>query len=180
MDMYFERHESAIDETRRKYGNRLFRTSKNILYSNEDAEECVNDTLLKAWGAIPPSRPTMFGAFLAKIARNISLNKWESKKAAKRGGGETELMLGELEDCVPSTESPEGEYESAQVTESINAFLKAADKTARVAFVLRYFHGESIGDISKRFNVSESKVKSILFRIRKKLRLHLEKEGIAI
>jgi len=180
LDMFFGREESAIDEARRKYGKRLFRTCKNILHSNEDAEECVNDTLLKAWDAIPPSRPEMLGAYLAKIARNLSINKWEAKSAAKRGGGETNLVLSELEECISAPDGPEQEYEANMVTEAINAFLHSIDKTARVAFVLRYFHGESIRTISERFQMSESKIKSILFRTRKKLRTHLEKEGIAI
>ena len=180
LDMFFGREESAIDETRRKYGKRLFRTCKNILHSNEDAEECVNDTLLKAWDAIPPSRPEMLGAYLVKIARNLSINKWEAKSAAKRGGGETNLVLSELEECISAPDGPEQEHEANMVTEAINAFLHSIDKTARVAFVLRYFHGESIRAISDRFQMSESKIKSILFRTRKKLRTHLEKEGIAI
>ncbi|MCL2215614.1 MAG: RNA polymerase sigma factor [Defluviitaleaceae bacterium] len=181
LDMYFERQESAIDETRRKYGNRLFRTSVNILYSNEDAEECVSDTLLKAWEVIPPNRPLMLGAFLARIARNISVNKWHAKGAVKRGGGETGLLLDELEECLTSLSGqPEKEYEKHLITEAINSFLGKVDKAARVAFVLRYFHGESIGTISGRFQMSESKVKSILFRARKKLRVHLEKEGVVI
>ena len=181
LDMYFKRQESALDETRLKYGKRLYKTSMNILYNKEDAEECVNDTLLKAWEAIPPSRPVMFGAFLAKIARNISINKWELRGAAKRGSGETNLFLGELEECLTSLSGqPEKEYEAQLVTEAINSFLRTIKKPSRVAFVLRYFHGESISDISKRFQMSESKVKSILFRTRKKLRAYLEKEEVVI
>ncbi|MDR2182538.1 MAG: RNA polymerase sigma factor [Clostridiales bacterium] len=180
LEMFFRRQETAIAETRRKYGKRLFRTSMNILHSNEDAEECVNDTLFKAWEAIPPSRPTMFGAYLVKIARNLSINKWEIRSAAKRGGGEVNLLLSELEECLPSAGGPEQEHEAALVTGAINTFLDNIDKTARVAFVLRYFHGESIRAISDRFQMSESKIKSILFRARKKLRTHLEKEGVVI
>ena len=179
IEMFFDRKEDAINEARQKYGNRLFKISKNILHSTEDAEECVNDTLLKAWDVIPPNRPTMLGAFLAKIARNLSINKWEAGRAAKRGGGEANLLLGELADCVPSQDGrPETEYEASLVTQSINEFLALSDKQTRVAFVLRYFHGESIRDISERFKVSESKTKSILFRTRKKLSMYLEKEGI--
>ena len=180
LDLFFSRHESAIVETRNKYGKRLFRTSMNILHSNEDAEECVNDTLLKSWEAIPPTRPAMFGAFLVKITRNLSINRWEAKRAAKRGGGEVNLVLGELEECISFENSPEKEHEAALVTETINIFLNGINKTARVAFVLRYFHGESIRAISDRFHMSESKIKSVLFRTRKKLKMHLEKEGVVI
>ena len=180
LEMFFKRQETAIAVTRRKYGQRLHRTAMNILRSNEDAEECVNDTLLKAWEAIPPERPTKLGAFLAKIARNLSINKWEARGAAKRGGGEANLLLSELEECIPSQGGPEEEYEAALVTGAINSFLAAMEQTARVAFVLRYFHGESIRAIGERFQMSESKVKSMLFRSRKKLSAYLEKEGVAI
>ena len=180
INLYFARQESAIEETRKKFGPRLYAISKNILYNHEDTEECVNDTLMKAWGVIPPHRPTFLGAFLAKIARNVSINKWEAKTAAKRGGGELNLMLSELEETLPSAKTTEKEYEASQLTESINSFLRDIDKGARVVFVLRYFHGESIRGICEKHGVSESKVKSILFRVRKKLKAHLEKEGVMI
>ena len=180
LDMYFERQEAAIDETRRKYGKRMMLTSKNILHNNEDAEECVSDALLKAWQAIPPSRPEMFGAFMVKTTRNLSINKWEAKSAAKRGGGEVDLLLSELEDCLPTQSGPEEAHEANHITNTINTFLDGIPKTARVAFVLRYFHGESIIAISERFEMSESKIKSTLFRTRNKLRIYLEKEGIVI
>jgi len=178
--LYEARQEAAIAETKNKYGRRLFMISKNILHSNEDAEENVNDTLLKAWEAIPGVMPEKFGAYLAKIARNLALNKWEARSAAKRGGGQTDLLLSELEDAIPSSGSPETAYEATQTTEAINAFLTTEDQVTRAAFVLRYFHGENIAEISNRFKISESKTKSMLFRSRKKLKKHLEKEGVAI
>ena len=180
LDMFFNRQELALAETRNKYGRRLLRTAKNILHSAEDAEECVNDTLLKAWEVIPPDKPTLFGAFLVKITRNLSINKWKAKAAAKRGGGETDLLLSELEECIPSVGGPEEEYEASQVTEAINSFLNSMDQTVRVAFVMRYFHGESIKSISERFHMNENKTKSILFRTRKKLATFLEKKGVIV
>jgi len=180
LDLFLKRQESAIVETKRKYGQRLYRTAMNILHSNEDAEECVSDTLFKAWETIPPTQPVYFGAYLAKITRNLSINRWEAKGASKRGGGEVDVLLDELKECVSAPGGPEEAYEAALVTEAINTFLSTVDQTARVAFVLRYFHGESIRTISERFQVSESKVKSILFRARKKLGAYLEKEGIQI
>ena len=182
VDLFFRRQETAIEETRRKYGTRLFHAAMNILHNDQDAEECVNDTLFKAWEAIPPNSPTMFGAFLAKITRNLSINKWRAKATVRRGGGEMELLLDELGDCVPRAKVgiPEEAYESQLVTEAINTCLGTMDQTARVVFVRRYFHGESVLAICERFAMNESKVKSILFRARKKLRTHLEKEGIAI
>ena len=182
LDLFFSRSELALEAARLKFGKRLFITAKNILHSNEDAEECVNDTLMKAWEFIPPNRPELPGAYLAKIVRNIAINKYNARNAAKRGGGAVTTLIGELAECVPSLDStqPERVFERGQTSTAINAFLEKADKPARVAFVLRYFHGESILDIANRFEVSESKVKSILFRLRKKLRAHLEKEGIQV
>lgn len=181
LDLFFNRQESAIAETKQKHGRRLYRTSMNILHSNEDAEECVSDTLLKAWEAIPPTRPVKFGAFLVKIARNLSINRWEAKRTLKRGSGEVDLLLSELEGCIPSTGGgPEAAYEASLVTAAVNSFLSNLDQTARVAFVMRYFHGENIRGISERFQISESKVKSMLFRTRKKLGAYLEKEGVVI
>jgi len=180
LDLFFSRQESAIAETKRKYGQRLHRTAMNILHSNEDAEECVSDALFQAWEAIPPSRPTSFGAYLAKIARNLSINKWAAGSAVKRGGGEMTLLLSELTEGVPASGGLEEALEASLVTEAINTFLGTLDQTARVAFVLRYFHGESIRAVSERFQMGESKVKSILFRARKKLKVYLEKEGVVL
>ena len=182
LDLFFARQEDALDNTKRKYGQRLLRTAMNILHNLQDAEECVSDTLLKAWQVIPPNRPNMFGAFLAKISRNLAINKWKSKSAARRGSGETALMLSELEDCIPSPTAaiPETAHEANEVTAAINDCLNSMDQAARVAFVLRYFHGESIASICARFNMTESKAKSLLFRARKKLKTHLEKEGVSI
>ena len=181
IDLFFDRDEAALVAVKHKYGQRLFRTAMNILRNNEDAEECINDAMLKAWQAIPPQRPTMLGAFVAKIVRNLSLNKYESRTAARRGGGEIALMLSELENCIPSkVNNPEQAYENEQVAASINVFLRNQDKIARSTFVLRYFHGENIRAIGDQFQMSESGVKSLLFRTRKKLAVHLKKEGILL
>ena len=183
LDLFFARREKALYETQQKYGQRMFKSAMNILNNIQDAEECVNDTLAKAWEAIPPKSPAMLGAFLSKITRNLSINKWKAKGAARRGGGEADLLLSELEDCMPLTKNilePEKEYESHLVTEAINNCLSSMDQTARIAFVLRYFHGESIRNICERFNMSESKAKSLLFRSRKKLKAYLEKEGVVL
>jgi len=178
--LFYNRDEDAITETRKKYGLRLYKVAINILRVNEDAEECVNDALLKAWDAIPPTNPERLGAFLAKIVRNLSINKWQARGAIRRGGGEINILLGELEDCIPANGGPEAEYESRTVQEAINASLASMDQVVRSVFVLRYFHGESIKGVCTRFNMSESKVKSILFRARKKLGAYLEKEGITL
>jgi len=179
IDLFFARCEDALVIVKRKYGQRLLRSAMNVLYNYQDAEECVGDTLLKAWESIPPNRPAMLGAFLAKISRNLAINKWKAKSASRRGGGETPLMLGELEECIsaPSV-GPEKEYDAKVTSAAINDCLNSMDQAARVAFVLRYFYGENIASISSRFNMSESKTKSLLFRARKKLKAHLEQEGV--
>ena len=182
LEYFFERNEAALEETKAKYGARMFKIAFNIIQNKEDSEECVSDALYKAWEAIPPTYPDMLGAYMAKIVRNVALHKWEAGRAAKRGGGEKNVLLSELEielgDCVGAAQSqPERKYEAKQITLAINAWLSKADKTTKAVFVLRYFHGESIREVSERFKISESKVKSILFRARKKLNANLIKEG---
>ena len=182
IDLYFKRDEKALEITKEKYSHQMFHTSMNILRNTQDAEECVNDTLLRAWENIPPTRPQYLGAFLIKITRNLSINKWKAKGTAKRGGNAVDLLLSELEECIPHSQMglPEEEYEASLVTGSINEFLGSINQITRVVFVLRYFHGESIRNICERCKMSESKVKSILFRTRRKLKEHLEKEGITL
>lgn len=179
LDLLFDRNEDGLEHTRLKYGQRLLRSAMNILNNYQDAEECVNDTLLNAWNAIPPARPTMFGAFLAKISRNLAINKWKSSNASRRGGTDTTVLLGELEDCVPSTQGVESQYESKLVSQAINDCLATLNQSARIAFILRYFHGESMASVCARLNMSESKAKSLLHRTRKKMKAHLEKEGFS-
>ena len=181
IDLFFQRDEQALVEARFKYGPRLQRSTMNILKNIQDAEECINDTLLKVWGAIPPARPDLLGAFIAKIARNLAINRYNAKNTQSRGGGEVPLILGELEDVIASpTADVEKTLERSQVTASINACLKNMDKVSRIVFVMRYFHGESILSIAARLNMSESKTKSMLFRVRKKLKAQLEKEGVSV
>ena len=178
--LYVEKKESAITESKQKYGVRLFCIAKNILGSREDADEIVNDTLLKAWTHVPGVRPANLGAFLAKIARNLSINKWKARGAARRGSGETNLMLSELEEFVGTNIGPEQQLEWKHTTKAINTCLEGMEQSMRVTFVLRYFYGESILNICEKLKFSESKVKSILFRARKKLEIHLKMEGVIL
>ena len=180
MDLFFKRQEIALSKSEEKYGKRMHNVAYNILNSDEDAQECVNDTLLKAWNTIPPERPAFLGAFLSKITRNLAINKWKSQRAKKRGGSEVTLLLDELQDCIGTSSGPEEAYESAVVAKAINTYLNSIEQVSRVTFILRYFHGESIENISQRLQISESNVKSKLFRTRKKLSAYLEKEGIAV
>ena len=182
VDLFFRRDERALEETKQKYSQQLLHTAMNILRNAQDAEESVNDTLFKAWEAIPPTRPVMLGAFLMKINRNLSINKVKARSTVRRGGNAMDTLLSELEDCLPHSKIgiPEEEYEANLVTEAINDCLSTMSQTVRVVFVLRYFHGESIHGICIRCDMSESKVKSLLFRARKKLKIYLEKEGIVV
>jgi RNA polymerase sigma-70 factor (ECF subfamily) len=180
LDLYWARSESAISETAKKYGSYCIRIAANILRNNEDAEECVNDTYHKAWDAIPPQRPSNFRAFLGRITRNLSLNRYKEQKTQKRGGDNIALIYSELEECIPSNSSVETEYESGIIVEAINSFLLTLDKDSRIIFVRRYWHAEPIQAIAACFRMSDSKVKSMLFRTRKKLRAYLENEGVIL
>lgn len=180
VDLYWERSELAISETEKKYGSYCTTIAVNILHNGEDAKECVNDTFLKTWEAIPPRRPTFFRGFLGKITRNLSLDMYRKSKAQKRGGGEIDLLFGELEDCIPASETVESQQESEMIAQAINDCLLSMKSTTMVVFVRRYWYAESIQAIAARFNMSESAVKTMLFRARKKLKEHLEKEGVMI
>ena len=176
IELYFARDERAISETAQKYGGYCESIAMNILSDRMDAEECVNDTWLRTWNAIPPTRPSVLRVFLGKITRNLSLDKYKARTAEKRAGGEFAVSLDELDECIGAVD----ERESALIGESISRFLRTEGEEARKMFVCRYYYCDSIADIAKRFRVSEGKVKTLLFRVRGRLRNHLEKEGIAL
>lgn len=180
IDLYWARQEQAIVETDKKYGNYCRSISLHILNSQEDTEECVNDTWLRAWDSMPPKRPDFLAAFLGKIVRNLAISRYRMSHAKKRGSGETDLLLMELEECIPSVKSVEEEIEGKETAASIDRFLAEIDAESRAVFVRRYFYVDSIKEIAERFDVSESKVKSQLFRMRNRLKDHLEKEGIVL
>ena len=181
IDLYWARSELAVGETAQKYGNYCYVIANNILRNNEDAEECVSDTYLKAWISIPPERPAMLCSYLGKITRNLSLDKYRRRAAKKRGGDEVALLLDELGDCVPSGGNVEAEYESKLAIEAITSYLLSIDSTSRIIFVRRYWYADSIQAIASHFKMSESKIKSMLFRTRKNLKIHLaKKEGVLV
>ena len=180
IDLYWIRSETAIHETARRYGAYCKTIAMNIVQNTEDAEECVNDTYLAVWNTIPPQRPTVFSTFLGKITRNFALDKYKARKAQKRTFDETALLLDELETCIPSGNSVEDAVETGILTKAIDSFLSDISKEDRVFFVRRYWYADSIAQIAERFSVSESKVKTNLFRTRVKLRDYLEKEGVMI
>lgn len=178
--LYFQRAEDAITQTDIKYGNYCFSIARNILTQPEDARESVNDTYLAAWNAIPPHKPRSLSAFLGKITRRISINRYLSATAAKRGGGEMPLALEELSDCIPSPVTVESQLEGKELSALLSRFLRNLPDTERKVFLLRYWYLESIQQIAVRFDFSESKVKSMLYRTRNKLRAELEMEGIFV
>lgn len=177
IDLYWERSENAITETAHKYGNFCYSIAYNVLSNREDSQECVNDTFLAAWEQIPPQRPVSLSGFLAKITRNLSISRWRRQSAAKRGGGEVELALEELHECAAQGQNVESIYLYKETIQVFREFLKMLSQTERSVFLRRYWFLDSIGDIARDFGFSQSKVKSMLMRTRKKLRLRLEKEG---
>ncbi len=178
--LYWQRDEAAISETERKYGRFCFSIANNILHNREDAEECVSDTYLGAWNAMPPHCPAILSTFLGKITRRLSLKKWRNSSADKRGGGTAALSIDELEECIPSGRSIDESLETAELTEIINRFLQTLPTEERRVFLRRYWYFDPISDISARFGFGESKVKMMLKRTRDKLLVRLQKEGILV
>ena len=176
--LYFDRDERAIKETEDKYGNLIFSIADNILNSREDANECVNDTYLGVWNTIPPVRPISFRAYICKIARNVSLRRLEYESADKRGRNLT-VSLCELEEVLCDEQIANG-ITDGEISRIISDFLRSESKIKRDVFIRRYYFFDSVEDIAKRYSFSISKVKSMLFRTRHKLKDFLAKEGIEI
>lgn len=177
--LYWARSETAIAETAKKYGSYCHQIAWHILCNREDSEECVNDTWLRTWEAIPPTRPERLSAFLGKITRNLALQRYEKYNAAKRGSGQVSLALHELEGCIPGKGDVEKIIDEMALTEILNDFLAELSPDSRRIFVRRYWHLHSVKEIAEEYRLSESKVKVTLFRTRRKLRQLLEKEGVA-
>lgn len=178
--LYLERNEDAIEASENKYGKYCFFIAHNILRNNEDSEECVNDTYMKAWNSIPPHKPEKLSTFLGKITRNLALDILEKKHAKKRGNNTLSLVLEELHECIPSPASAENEIEGKLLTENLNCFLKTLSVENRKFFLQRYWYMMSVKEIAEENNFTESKVKMSLMRTRENLRIFLEKEGVQI
>lgn len=179
IEMYWNRNESAIEETDKKYGSYCFAVANNILNSKEDSDECVNDTWLRAWNAIPPKKPERFRVFLAKITRNLSFDKYKMKNASRRKG-EMLYILDELSECISSGNTADDELDMKLLSESINSFLKTISERDRTVFLRRYFYAEAVTEIAERMYITPNNVSAILARSRAKLREHLTKEGFEI
>lgn len=179
IDLYFERAEDAIKETEVKYGGYLEKVIRGIISTREDIEECLNDTYMAAWNSIPPRRPKSLGAYIAGIARNTALNRYDYLTAEKRNPT-VEVVLSELEECLSAGNLVEQEVQARSFIKALNSFLRGIGSEKRTIFIRRYWFCDSTREIAVRFGMSEGKVKSMLFRIRKQLLKYLEKEGIAL
>ena len=177
VNLYFDRSEEAIAACQVKYGKSCHTVAYNILHSDEDAEECVNDTWLRAWNSIPPERPTRLGAWLSTVTRRLALTRYEKKTAAKRNGG-MEASLEELSECV--TAGSLTIADEVALSEAINGFLASLPTRTRMIFMRKYWDMDSIADIAKALGMGESAVKVTLHRTREKFRKHLAKEGITV
>lgn len=178
IDLFFARNEDAIQHTAETYGNRLFILADNIVRNDQDAEESVSDTYMKAWNAIPPQKPNHFFAYLAKICRHIALGKLDWKNAAKRKA-EVVSLTQEMELCIPDNRR-DAELEGKELGRIFSAFLRTLTPENRMVFVRRYWYVDTVADIAARYGISESAVMTRLSRTRDKLRVYLKKEGIRV
>ena len=178
IELYFARDEQAIKETDHKYGKMCFRVAKNLLFNNEDSEECVNDTYLTVWNKIPPTRPNNFTAFICKITRNLSLKRLEISNAMKRSA-DAIISLSEIETTLPDYSIAQG-VEDEELAKLISAFLWSEKELDRNVFLRKYWFFDTISDIAERYSMGENTVKSMLFRTRNRLREFLRKEGIEV
>ena len=180
IDLYWAREERALTESDSKYGGMCRTIAFNILRDRWDSEECVNDTWLRAWNTMPPQRPGVLSAFLSRITRNLSLDRYKAARAAKRGGGQLPVALEELGDCVPTVGSVEETIELRELTRILDSFLRELPEKEACVFLRRYWYVDSTHDIAVRYEMAEGSVKSTLYRVRNKLRQRLEREGVAL
>lgn len=180
IELYLARSEEAILETDIKYGRYCHRIAFNILGNDEDSEECVNDAYMRTWGSIPPNEPNSLSSFIGKITRNLALDKLRNKKSDKRGGGEVPIALSELSDCISGFDEIGRREDSAEIREALNGFLESLGSVERSVFMLRYWMIEPIDKIAEMKGMSSSKVTTMLFRTRNKLKKHFMKEGIPL
>ena len=180
IQLFWDRNQEAVSAAAEKYGAYCSAIAKNILSSDQDAEECVNDTWLGAWNAMPPHRPGRLSVFLGKLTRNLAFNRYKRLRTQKRGGGQFALVLEELSQCVSGTEDVEGELDRIALTEAIDAFLDGLSPKHRALFLRRYWHGAPVGEIARRAGMTEGSVSVTLHRLRKQLKEHLIKGGFTV
>ena len=180
VQMFFERSENALHEVSRKYGAYCMTIARNILGNHEDAEECVNDTYMRAWNSIPPNNPPFLGAYLGRITKNLALNSARAKRSGKRGGSEETVSFDELDEFLSGSYSVENESERQEILNAINAFLENLPAKNRQIFVARYWQYYKLSELCVRFGMSESSVAVNLSRTRKKLKGYLMKRGFEV
>lgn len=180
IELYFQRSDLAIRETDAKYGKYCYMVALNVLQDAEDSEECVNDTWLKAWNSMPPQRPNYLRMFLAKITRNLAIDRFRGKKRQKRGGGEYDLILEELDDVIQAPSDVEEYIVARELERNIRSFVERLSERDCNVFLRRYFYFESAKEIAGRYGIRESHVLGILSRTRRKLREYLLGLGYSV
>ena len=176
--LYFDRDQAAIAETDRKYGSYCYSIATNLL-GREDSEECVNDTYHAAWTHIPPEVPQSLKAFLGRIVRNLSISRFRRSHAQKRSSG-TDVLLSELEDCLPTPQTVETEANSRELSRLISSWLATLSGDDRALFVLRYWHGSAVQDLAEKCGCTPNAVSLRIRRLRKNLKYYLEAKGVSL
>lgn len=179
IELYWARDEAAITHTDQKFGPFCRRLAFNILSDREDSEECVNDTWHRAWDTMPPQRPNSLRAYLGRIVRNLSVSRLRQRTAQKRGGG-LEIMLSELEDCLPSSVGVEQTLEARELSEQINRWLRSLPQDDRVMFIRRYWYGDAVNELAREWDLLPNQLAKRMLRLRLSLKTHLEREGVRV
>lgn len=177
LELFWQRDQQALQQTQQKYGAYLTKVAMNVLGDPEDSRESVNDAYLAAWDAIPPHRPQNLCAFLSKLTRRISIDLLRRQSSQKRGGGNYDVALSELDQCLSGGNTTEEIADGNALAQTIAAFLKTRSPAARTAFVCRYFYMDSVKEAARACGLTESNTKVLLHRTRQALREYLEKEG---
>lgn len=176
--LFLSRDETAIEEAKTKYSRYLYKIAYNILGDNEDCEECLSDVWLGTWNSIPPQEPSVLQTYLAKITRRQAISILRKKNRDKRRASEYAVSLEELGDCLSDGNTPESEADVRLLSDTVNAWLHTLSKEQQAAFIGRYYFSDPIREIAKYLGMSETAVKSLLYRLRVGLKEHLEKEEI--
>lgn len=179
VDLYLQRDEMAVKETQTKYGSYCYTIANNILSIHEDAEECVNDTWVSAWNKIPPIIPKSLKAFLGKIVRDISLSRYRANHAMKRYSG-MEIMLAELEECIPSEFDVQKKLDQQELSDLINGWLGSLSRVDRVLFIKRYYYGETVKDLAKLQACTENQMAQRMLKMRNNLKSFLIFKGVSL
>ncbi len=180
IQLYWDRNDRAIQATADKYGRYLKAIARNILHDEEDTEECVNDTYLSAWNAMPPHWPEPLATFLGRITRNLSFNRYKRNHTEKRGGGEIALVLDELADCLSAADPVEQTLDRQELIRSIRSFVRSLPIDKRNLFVRRYWYADSVSSIANDFEMLPGTVSKTLERTRKQLKSFLTERGFAL